>query len=105
MGAIWKVDANKESDHSLIFLLGHCDDNDDGDDDNGDQGGRNSRQNSACSGLKFRPSPNFSAGATRAPMQLLPPCWTIQGNIFTLPQFLTKYDSTELQELPRSYNA
>ena len=37
MGAIWKVDANKESDHSLICLLGHClDDDDDGDDDNGD---------------------------------------------------------------------
>ena len=33
----------------------------------------NSRQNSVCSGLKFRPSPNFLAGATRAPVQLLPP--------------------------------
>ena len=37
MGAIWKVDANKESDHSLIFLLGHYLDNDDDcDDDSGD---------------------------------------------------------------------
>ena len=32
-----KVDANKESDHSLIFLLGHYLDNDDDcDDDSGD---------------------------------------------------------------------
>ena len=37
MGAISKVDANKESDHSLICLLGHClDDDDDGDDDDKD---------------------------------------------------------------------
>ena len=37
MGTIWKVDANKESDNPLIFLLGHClDDDDDGDDDSGD---------------------------------------------------------------------
>ena len=36
MGALWKVDANKESDHSLICLLGHyLDDGDDGDDDTG----------------------------------------------------------------------
>ena len=37
MGAFWKVDANKESDHSLICLLGYClDDDNDGDDDNVD---------------------------------------------------------------------
>ena len=33
----------------------------------------------------FRPSPNFSADATRAPVQLLPPC--AKGEILTAPCF------------------
>ena len=39
--------------------------------------GETAHQGKGTADENFRLSPNFSAGATRAPVQLLPPCWVI----------------------------